>query len=131
MTDALSLPVPWTEGVWRSELTSPLSLYLVADGGGEVIAQIGAKRILEELHITTLAVRPEHRRTGTGRSLLEAAVALCPEVKTVLLEVRERNTVARTFYEKLGFVRAGMRPRYYGDDEDAVVMTLVPRRPSR
>ncbi len=121
--DALCLPVPWTAGIWRAELESPLGFHLVAVEKGRILGQIGAKRILDELHITTLAVRPEHRRSGVARTLFEAVLDEFPDTGEVYLEVRPSNGGARVFYGSLGFKETGARPRYYGD-EDAILMTL-------
>jgi ribosomal-protein-alanine N-acetyltransferase len=121
--DALCLPKPWSEAVWREELGSPFGLYLVLEEGGGIFGQIGVRHVLDELHITTLAIRPERRRQGYARTLLRAALAAFPEARRVHLEVRPTNAAARALYEALGFQRTGLRRRYYGD-EDALLMTL-------
>ena len=121
--DALCLPKPWSEAVWREELGSPFGLYLLLEEGGEIFGQIGVRHVLDELHITTLAVRPEHRRQGHARTLMGAALAAFPEARRVHLEVRPTNAAARALYEALGFAATGLRRRYYGD-EDALLMTL-------
>ncbi len=121
--DALCLPKPWSEAVWREELGSPFGLYLVLEEGRGIFGQIGVRHVLDELHVTTLAIRPERRRQGYARALLRAALAAFPEARRVHLEVRPSNAAARALYEALGFERTGLRPRYYGD-EDALLMTL-------
>ena len=121
--DALSLPRPWSAAIWRGELGSPYGLYLVIEDRGEVSGHIGVRHILDELHITTIAVRPEYRRRGHARALIGAALAAYPKAVHVHLEVRPTNTAAITLYESLGFRATGRRPRYYGD-EDALLMTL-------
>jgi [ribosomal protein S18]-alanine N-acetyltransferase len=145
--DAACLPRPWSERVWREELRSPFSLYLVleedlsagmAHGTGPgrdardlrdlrdlrfIFGQIGVKHVLGELHVTTLAVRPERRRIGYARLLIDAAIAAFPGARYVHLEVRPTNAPARALYESLGFVTTALRRRYYGD-EDALLMTL-------
>ncbi len=121
--DSLCLPRPWSEAVWREELESPFGLYLILEEGGEIFGQIGVRHVLDELHITTLAVRPERRRQGHARTLVGAALAAFPGARRVHLEVRPSNAAARTLYETLGFATTGLRRRYYGD-EDALLMTL-------
>ena len=121
--DALSLPRPWSAAIWRGELSSPYGLYLVIEDRGEVFGQIGVRHVLGELHITTIAVRPEYRRRGHARDLIGAALAAFPDASHVHLEVRPTNVEAIALYESLGFRETGRRPRYYGD-EDAVLMTL-------
>jgi [ribosomal protein S18]-alanine N-acetyltransferase len=121
--DALSLPRPWSAAIWRGELSSPYGLYLVIEDRGEVFGQIGVRHVLGELHITTIAVKPEYRRRGHARALIGAALAAYHNASHVHLEVRPTNVAAIAFYESLGFRETGRRPRYYGD-EDAVLMTL-------
>jgi ribosomal-protein-alanine N-acetyltransferase len=121
--DALSLPRPWSAAIWRGELGSPYGLYLVLEERGEVVGQIGIRHVLGELHITTIAVKPEYRRRGHARALIGAALAAFPDASRVHLEVRPTNAKAIALYESLGFRETGRRPRYYGD-EDAVLMTL-------
>lgn len=129
--DGRCMSAPWSAGVWRGELASPLGLHLVAEIEGRVVAQIGTKRVLDELHVTTLAVLPEHRRHGLGRALLQAALERTEGARRVVLEVRSRNEGAILFYRSLGFAAVGTRPRYYGDD-DALVMSLdVPPQEER
>jgi ribosomal-protein-alanine N-acetyltransferase len=121
--DALSLPRPWSAAIWRGELASPYGLYLVIEDSGEVTGHIGVRHVLGELHITTIAVRPEHRRRGHARALIGTALAAYPNASHVHLEVRPTNVAALDLYESLGFRKTGRRPRYYGD-EDALLMTL-------
>jgi ribosomal-protein-alanine N-acetyltransferase len=121
--DTLCLPRPWSETVWREELESPFGLYLVLEEAGTFIAQIGVRYIAEELHVTTLAVRPERRRRGYASALLESTLGAFPEARLVHLEVRPSNEPAISLYEAWGFVVTGRRRRYYGD-EDALLMTL-------
>jgi [ribosomal protein S18]-alanine N-acetyltransferase len=121
--DSLCIPRPWSEAVWRDELESRSSLYLLLEEGDDVFGHIGVRHVLGELHITTLAVHPEHRRRGHARTLIDAALRAFPDARRVHLEVRQSNVPARALYEALGFSTTGLRRRYYGD-EDAVLMTL-------
>ncbi len=121
--DALCIPRPWSEAVWREELESRFSLYLLLEEGDEIFGQIGVRHVLGEVHITTLAVHPDRRRQGHARTLIGAALAAFPEARRVHLEVRQSNTPARALYNALGFSTTGLRRRYYGD-EDALLMTL-------
>ena len=121
--DALSLPRPWSAAIWRGELGSPYGLYLVIEDSGEVYGHIGVRHVLGELHITTIAVKPEYRRRGHARALIGAALVAYPSASHVHLEVRPTNAAALDLYESLGFRKTGRRPRYYGD-EDGLLMTL-------
>ncbi len=123
--DRQSLPRPWSEATWREELDSPLGLYMVLAEGGAISGHIGVKRVADEIHVMTLAVRPNRRRQGFARILLKAALARSTSIgaRRVYLEVRPNNLEARALYNSLGFVQTGVRPGYYGD-EDALLLTL-------
>lgn len=135
-----SLPNPWSEAIWRDELSGPFGLYLVLEEGVEVVGFVGVKHVADETHVMTVAVLPERRGRGHARALVGAALEApaSRETRRVHLEVRPSNAAARTLYASLGFAETGLRPRYYGD-EDAILMTLElpgpslgrpPRRPS-
>jgi ribosomal-protein-alanine N-acetyltransferase len=72
-------------------------------------------------HIISLAVATAHRRRGIGGALVRKVLETC---KQALVEVRESNYAAQAFYRSLGFVKRGIIPGYYGD-EDALVMAVV------
>lgn len=124
-TDRRSFPTPWSEESWRQELTGPFGLYLVLEEGDNLSGHIGLKLISGEAHVVTLAVRPERRRRGFARALIEAALGdpVSAGARYLHLEVRPSNVAARVLYRSLGFDETGVRPRYYGD-EDALLMTL-------
>jgi len=91
-----------------------------------VIGFVGVWLIADEAHIVTIAVREGHRRRGIGELLLIAAIelALMNERELVSLECRVSNDAAVALYDKYGFQRLGIRPRYYSDNrEDAIIMT--------
>lgn len=127
-----SLTKPWSEAIWRDELSSPFGLYLVLEDGGGLTGFIGVKHVADETHVMTVAVVPERRGRGHGRSLVEAALGspASRATRRVHLEVRPSNAAARTLYASLGFVETGVRKRYYGN-EDAVLMTLELPGPAR
>jgi ribosomal-protein-alanine N-acetyltransferase len=82
--------------------------------------------MVDEAHISTIAVQPHWRRRGIGELLLVAmldrAIELGAEIAT--LEVRVSNVTAQNLYRKYGFRKAGLRRRYYRDsDEDALIMS--------
>lgn len=124
-TDRRSFPTPWSEEIWRQELTGHFGLYLVLEEGDNLSGHIGLKLISGEAHVVTLAVRPERRRRGFARALIEAALGdpVSAGARYLHLEVRPSNVAARVLYRSLGFDETGVRPRYYGD-EDALLMTL-------
>jgi ribosomal-protein-alanine N-acetyltransferase len=128
--EALSFSVPWPEQAYRSEIqTNRLASYLVAKVEGEVVAYGGIWLMVDEAHVTTVAVDPGWRRQKIGARLLLALldVALARGAHEATLEVRLSNLPARRMYEGFGFRPVGLRPRYYSDnDEDALIMTTDP-----
>jgi ribosomal-protein-alanine N-acetyltransferase len=93
-----------------------------------VIGYIGVMYVLDEGEICNIAVYPESRGQGAGRSLLEAALAYCRQIgiHTLHLEVRLSNLSAISLYKKFGFVPTGKRPGYYQDNgEDALLFTWI------
>lgn len=81
--------------------------------------------ILEEAHITLMAVHPAYQRQGLGQAMLYALLmsAYKRRLERATLEVRAANQAAIALYEKFGFKTAGRRKRYYQDTgEDALVM---------
>ena len=98
----------------------------VAEENATVIGFLVARRVLSDLEILNLAVRPDARRCGVGASLVREALAWGKTFRAekVLLEVRASNLAALHFYERHGFRATGRRPRYYaGPIEDALLLT--------
>jgi [ribosomal protein S18]-alanine N-acetyltransferase len=122
-----SQSAPWSEHSFRNEVDHKDGLFLVALLEGKVVGFAGAWVLVDEAHVTNVAVDPERRRAGIGRRLVSALLEGCREkgATCATLEVRAGNAPAIALYGSFGFVRAGVRKRYYPDNrEDAVVMWL-------
>ncbi|WP_044477358.1 ribosomal protein S18-alanine N-acetyltransferase [Paenibacillus antibioticophila] len=121
-----SFTLPWSEEAFRNELTmNHFAKYLVMELDGKPVAYAGMWTIVDEAHITNIAVRTAHRGQGLGEALLLQLIQLAMEyrIERMTLEVRESNLVAQALYRKLGFEPAGIRKAYYSDNqEDAVIM---------
>ncbi|MFO3796388.1 MAG: ribosomal protein S18-alanine N-acetyltransferase [Anaerolineales bacterium] len=126
--ERLSFPLPWSERAYRYELSENAAARLwVAEKEGKVIGMLVLWLILDEAHIATLAVHPDHRQQGIARQLLLRALQAAWEdgARQAFLEVRKSNLAAQHLYQQLGFEINGLRPRYYRDNnEDALLMTL-------
>ena len=123
--DAACFSMPWSESAIGSELTNPLSLWLVAVDGEKLVGYIGSQSVMGEADMMNVAVDPACRRQGIGEKLtLELERQLREEkVECLTLEVRVSNAPAITLYEKLGFQQVGKRPRYYEKPrEDALIL---------
>lgn len=125
-----SFDAPWPGGAYRSELTTNrLARYLGARDGGRLIGFGGIWLMVDEAHITTIAVRPAERGRGIGTALLLALLDAARDggAAVATLDVRVSNVGAQRLYERLGFLPAGRRVRYYDDNgEDALIMTTPP-----
>lgn len=124
--ERLSFTLPWSREAFYRELTdNPYAYYIVADIDGKAIGYGGVWIVVDEAHITNIAVRPEYRGKKIGETLLKQLQNLAREkgAKTMTLEVRVSNHVAQNLYRKLGFLNGGIRKGYYTDNfEDALVM---------
>jgi ribosomal-protein-alanine acetyltransferase len=103
-----------------------MASYVVVRVGDAIVGYAGLWLMVDEAHVTTFAIHPDHRRQGLGERLLLALLDIAIErgASEATLEVRLSNLPARRLYEKFGFRPVGIRPRYYTDNnEDALIMT--------
>jgi len=117
---------PWSRNAFLHEiLENRLASYFVALSAGTVYGYAGLWVILDEGHITNLAVRPDCRRQGIAGALLEQLLAEAGSkgAEKITLEVRRSNHLAQNLYRKYGFELRGVRPGYY-NNEDALIMWL-------
>jgi ribosomal-protein-alanine N-acetyltransferase len=127
--DREAFPTLWPPANYERELKNGLAHYIVASDEGEqyIMGFAGLWMLVDEAHITNIAVREKHRRQGIGEALLIAIIELAIELgaQLITLEVRASNAEAQKLYAKYGFVRVGLRRGYYTDNrEDAVLMSI-------
>ena len=116
---------PWSEKSIASELSNPLSLWIVAMDGEQLAGSVGSQSVMGESDMMNIAVAPQYRRKGIAREMVSRLVELLKEKGNhcLSLEVRASNTPAIGLYEKLGFIQAGRRPNYYRNPkEDALIL---------
>ncbi|MDC0832518.1 ribosomal protein S18-alanine N-acetyltransferase [Geitlerinema sp. CS-897] len=120
----------WTEAGYRRELESPNSdlpgLFATDENGVSLVGLGCLWAILDEAHLTLLAVLPPYRRHGLGRLLLQALLRSARQrgLERATLEVSTANHAARSLYEQFGFREAGRRQAYYPNGEDASILWL-------
>ncbi len=113
---------PWSAQALREELHNPCAAFLVAIQNEQVVGYLGCHHIEDEGYITNVATDPTYRRRGIARHLLTYAVTEWQHLSRITLEVRVSNTPAIALYEQAGFVRDGVRPRFYSHPtEDAAI----------
>jgi len=121
-------PQPWPFSAFERFLGEPG--FLVADDGERVVGYVVSNLVPNHGrdigHVKDLAVHPDARGRGVGRTLLERAlVSLSIDgASLVKLEVREGNDPALSLYRDVGFEPMRRVPRYYEDGEDALLMVL-------
>lgn len=121
-----SFTSPWSREAFYNELTSNrFAMYIVIEDCDRVVGYCGVWVIVDEAHITNIAILPEYRGKKLGEALLTQVMELSKQIGAVkmTLEVRVSNYVAQSLYHKLGFKDGAIRRGYYTDDhEDALVM---------
>ena len=120
-------PKPWTAKVFHDELDQLRAghrHYVVARIGRQVVGYAGLMFVLDEAHVTNIAVHPDHRRTRVATQLMLnlAGTAIDRGCESWTLEVRATSTGAQALYRSFGFAPAGVRKAYYEGSEDALVM---------
>lgn len=118
--------VPWSKKAFENELTNNrFATYFVAEYGEQIVGYCGVWVIIDEAHITNLAVLTGFRGRKIGETLLRKAMMFSrlKRAKTLSLECRVSNHIAQNLYRKLGFQDGGIRRKYYSNNgEDALVM---------
>ncbi len=118
--------IPWSEKSFYDELTkNKMAIYIVAKENNEIIGYGGMWHVINEGHITNIAVKNEYRRKGIGSKIIDELINIAKEKEMIgiTLEVRTSNNIAQNLYKKKGFIIEGIRKEYYDDNkEDAILM---------
>ncbi|ECJ9747620.1 ribosomal-protein-alanine N-acetyltransferase [Listeria monocytogenes] len=118
--------VPWTEAAFRNEfIINQYAYYLLATYKEEVVGYAGVWLVLDEGHITNIAIHPDYQGNHYGEALFRKMIQVAKNrgVVRMTLEVRVSNNIAQGLYKKLGFQDGAIRKNYYPDTkEDALVM---------
>lgn len=120
-----SFSIPWSKESYLNEIKNNVAIYIVAVFEKHIIGYAGVWKIIDEGHITNIAVHPDHRQRGVGQKLMQELIKISKKegIKNFTLEVRESNIAAFNLYEKMGFRAKGRRKGYYSNTkEDAVIM---------
>ncbi|GAB6154092.1 ribosomal protein S18-alanine N-acetyltransferase [Desulfosporosinus burensis] len=121
-----SFTTPWSMQAFKAELIdNEYARYYCLELGGQVIGYMGLWYILDEGHITNIAITPSCRGQHGGEFLMRYVMKKMVEegMERMTLEVRASNSSAQSLYSRLGFTTAGVRKRYYADTgEDALIM---------
>ena len=117
---------PWSADAFVNELThNHFARYMVMELRGQIIGYAGMWLIMDEAHVTNIAVIEVFRGRKLGARLLSELQKLATffGAARMTLEVRVSNEIAQSLYRKFGFEPSGIRPGYYSDNnEDALIM---------
>ena len=116
----------WTYSIFENELKNPNSNYFVATINNEIVGFAGIWQVFDEIHITNIVTKISKRHMGIGSKLLEKLIEVSKfkSATSLTLEVNDSNINAIKLYEKYNFKKIGLRKNYYGQNENAIIMTL-------
>jgi ribosomal-protein-alanine N-acetyltransferase len=121
-----SFTTPWSREAFYNELNiNKFAVYIVLEVDKKVVGYCGVWVVIDEAHVTNIAILPEYRGRKLGEALMQNLfdVARTMGAKSMTLEVRVTNYIAQSLYRKFGFQKGGLRKNYYTDNqEDALVM---------
>ncbi len=121
-----SFTTPWSRLSFEKEIEeNELAEYVVAQVNNEIVGYGGLWIIIDEGHITNIAVHPQFRNKGIGSKIVNELINICENknIRKITLEVRRSNESAILLYNKFGFEPCGIRRGYYKDtNEDAIIM---------
>jgi [ribosomal protein S18]-alanine N-acetyltransferase len=114
----------WSASALEEALENNSKYFLIASKGNNVVGFVLGRKITDETEILNLALKPEYRRQGIGKTLVQTLLMNfeADAASTVFLEVRESNTVAIDFYRAHGFLPSGKRPGYYQNPSEAALV---------
>ena len=124
--DQKSLKGLWTKSQWEEELTDPKRISIgVIDETKTLLGLCSAWLVIDELHLTAIAVHPIHKRKGLGKFLISELIKHSNSLLTnhIHLEVKKTNEPAKALYKSMGFKIVGNRPNFYKDGSDAILYT--------
>ena len=118
-----AFPAPWSLAMFVLELSKPASVCIGAANDAGLMGYLICSRYHTVWHLMNVAVDVDHRRRGVASRLIEHLIGQAGEHERYTLEVRISNAEAIAMYESFGFRSAGIRRRYYHDNnEDALIM---------
>ena len=121
-----SFTTPWSREAFFNEIhNNKFAVYIVLEENDKIIGYCGTWIVIDEAHVTNIAILPEYRGKKLGEALLGNLISTAREMgaRSMTLEVRVTNHVAQSLYRKFGFQNGGIRRNYYSDNqEDALIM---------
>lgn len=115
----------WTINMLKQELENSNTYYLVAKINDEIVGFGGVYKILDEMNINYIVTKKNKRNLGIASQILYNLISFAntKKIKTIMLEVNEKNIFAIKLYEKFEFKKVGLRKEYYNNTDNAIMMT--------
>ena len=124
--DQKSLNGLWSKSQWERELNDPkrICLGIKELETKKLLGLCSAWLVIDQIHVTFLAVHPLHQRKGLGKYLLSNLIKRSKSFRTnqIYLEVKATNEPAKAFYKSMGFQTIGNRSNFYKDGSDALIL---------
>lgn len=118
---------PWSQDSLIKSCNDQDNVYLVVTEDDEIVGYGGFMAVVDEAHITKIAVKEGYRRLGVGRLLIKGLLEEARKrgINSMTLEVRQSNKAAIKLYEVMGFEHTAIRRDFYMNPrEDAIIMWL-------
>ena len=118
------IETPWGLNGLKDEIENEAAFYVCIREGDEIAGYGGIRLNSGMADITNIAVKPRYRRRGIGKIIVKTLVLKAKEkdIYDIALEVNENNEAALKLYEKCGFIRVGIRKKYYNNKDNAIIM---------
>ena len=113
----------WTKKQWESEFNKKGVKVVAILLKEKIIGIYVVQTIIDEAQINYFSIKQRFRRKGYGSFLMNYLIKHCEKlnIKKLLLEVSETNSIAEVFYNKFNFLNVGRRKKYYKDGTDAIL----------
>lgn len=117
----------WTINMLKQELENQNTYYLVAKINDEIVGFGGVYQLLDEMNINYIVTKKNKRNLGIASQILYNLISFAntKKIKTIMLEVNEKNIFAIKLYEKFEFKKVGLRKKYYNNIDNAIMMTKI------
>ena len=117
----------WTKNQWQSEFNKRGIKVVAISLKKKIIGIYVVQTIIDEAQINYFSIKQNFRRKGYGSHLMNYLIIECENlnIKKLLLEVSETNSIAEIFYCKFNFLTVGRRKNYYKDGTDAVLKEKI------
>ena len=114
----------WSINTLITEIKNPNSYYIVATISSNIVGFAGVIQILDKMELNYIVTKKDKRNLGIASCLLDNLIQYAnnKNIKSIELEVNEKNTSAIKLYEKFGFIKNGLRKKYYNNTDDAILM---------